>query len=181
MVNEKIFTIPNLLTSIRIFLVPFFIIAMNSRDYSFALKLVIVAGITDCLDGIIARKFRQESKLGSFLDPLADKILLLSVMLTFYINELAPRWFIAIIFFRDFLVASGWLEAYLRTRKMMKPTILGKASNALQVIIFGYILLSINFPMATLSNLFYFIVSFVSLASLIQYVYIRFKNDKSRS
>lgn len=181
MVNEKIVTVPNLLTSLRIFLVPFFIGAMKSTDYSMALKIVIIAGLTDFLDGVIARKFHQESKIGTFLDPFADKILLLSIMITFYINELAPRWFLTIVFCRDLLVASGWIESYLRRKRMMKPTILGKVSNASQVIIFGYILLSINFSMPKLSKIFYLFASSISLASLIQYIYIRFKDAKNRS
>lgn len=90
---------------------------MNSKDYSLALKIVIVAGLTDSLDGIIARKFNQISKFGIFLDPLADKLLLLSIMITFYINELAPRWFLSVVFIRDAIVAMGWLEMYLRKRK----------------------------------------------------------------
>jgi len=178
MVNAKIITIPNILTSLRIFLVPFFIIAMNSKDYSLALKIVIVAGLTDSLDGIIARKFNQISKFGIFLDPLADKLLLLSIMITFYINELAPRWFLSVVFIRDAIVAMGWLEMYLRKKKIANPTMLGKISNASQVIIFGYILLSINFSIPSMPDFGYFLVSFLAIISLFQYMIIRCRNDK---
>lgn len=180
-VNTKIITIPNILSSLRIFLIPFFVIAMNSKDYSLALKIVIVAGLTDSLDGIIARKFNQTSKLGIFLDPLADKLLLLSIMITFYINELAPRWFLILVFIRDAFVAIGWLELYLRKQKISKPTMLGKISNASQVIIFGYILLSTNFDIPSVPESGYFFVSFFAIASLFQYALIRLKNDKIRS
>lgn len=173
--SAKIITIPNILTSLRIVLVPFFIIAMNSKDYSLALKLVIIAGLTDSLDGIIARKFNQTSKLGIFLDPFADKLLLLSIMITFYINELAPRWFLSLVFTRDVLVAIGWLEQYLRKKKMIKPTILGKTSNASQVIIFSYILLSTNFDIPPIPQSGYFLVSFLAIASLFQYGFIILK------
>ncbi|MGB9822910.1 MULTISPECIES: CDP-alcohol phosphatidyltransferase family protein [Thermodesulfovibrio] len=181
MTNTRIITIPNILSCLRIFLVPFFIIAMNSKDYSAALKIVIVAGLTDSLDGIIARKFNQISKLGVFLDPLADKLLLLSIMVTFYINELAPKWFIILVFIRDTLVATGWLEIYLRKRKITKPTLLGKISNASQVIIFGYILLSTNINIPSIPQVGYFLVSFLAITSLLQYVFIRFKDGKIRS
>jgi len=179
--NDKIITIPNILTFVRIFLVPFFVIAMNSKDYSLALKIVIIAGLTDSFDGFIARNFHQASKLGIFLDPLADKLLLISIMITFYINKLAPGWFISVVFIRDVCVAIGWLESYLRKKKMLKPTILGKTSSAAQVIIFGYILLSTNFDIPTLSEFWYFLVSFLSIASLVQYIFIRFRDDKVMS
>ncbi|GAQ95393.1 CDP-diacylglycerol--glycerol-3-phosphate 3-phosphatidyltransferase [Thermodesulfovibrio aggregans] len=179
MVNARIITIPNILSFLRIFLVPFFILAMNSKDYSAALKIVIVAGLTDSLDGIIARKFNQISKLGVVLDPLADKFLLLSIMITFYINELAPKWFIILVFIRDALVAIGWLEIYLRKKEITKPTMLGKASNASQVIIFGYILLATNFNIPPIPQFGYFFVSFLAIVSLLQYILIR--NGKIRS
>lgn len=178
MATEKIVTIPNILTSIRIILVPFLIVALNSKDYSIALKIVIIAGLTDSLDGIIARKFNQTSKLGVFLDPLADKLLLLSVMISFYLQELAPRWFISVVFTRDIVVAFGWLEAYIKKRKMMKPTLLGKLSNASQVVVFGYILLSLNFQIPSLTNFWYFVVSMLSVVSLLQYALIRLRDDK---
>ncbi|MCS7215175.1 MAG: CDP-alcohol phosphatidyltransferase family protein [Thermodesulfovibrio sp.] len=178
--NAKIITLPNILTSLRIFLVPFFLMAMNSKDYSLALKIVVIAGITDILDGVIARKFGQISKLGVFLDPLADKLFLLSIMVTFYINEFVPRWFISVVFIRDVIVAVGWLEMYLRKKKITTPTLLGKISNASQVIIFGYILLSINYPIPSMSYFGYYLVSFLSITSLLQYMLIRLKNEKQR-
>lgn len=174
----KIITIPNILSALRIFLVPFLIMAMNSKNYSLALKIVVLAGLTDSFDGIIARKFYQTSQFGVFFDPFADKLFLLSLMVSFYIYELAPRWFISIIFIRDFAVAVGWLELYLRKRKMVKPTLLGKISNASQVIIFGYILLSINFDIPLMHEFGYIFVGFLSVLSLLQYAVMRIRDEK---
>lgn len=174
---DRFLTIPNCLTFLRIILVPFFIMAMNSKDYSLALKILIFAGFTDFLDGIIARKFNQISKIGIFLDPLADKMLLISIMITFYINELAPRWFLLLVMTRDIFVALGWLERYFTQKKISKPTVLGKISNASQVIIFSYILLSINFYVPQMPYLGYYFVSFLVIISFIQYVYIRLSNE----
>jgi cardiolipin synthase len=102
-------------------------------------------------------------------------------MITFYINELAPKCFIILVFIRDALVATGWLEIYLRKKEITKPTLLGKISNASQVIIFGYILLSTNFDIPLIPESGYFFVSFLAIASLFQYTLIRFKNGKIRS
>jgi len=181
MINDRIFTIPNILSTLRIFLVPFLIFAMNAKDYSLALKIIIIAGITDSVDGIIARKFNQISKFGTFLDPLADKILILSIMAVFYIQELVPRWFISIVFTRDVLIAFGWLEAYLRKKKLMKPIILGKICNAFQVITFGYVILALNFKLPFPSTLWYIGVSLLSIISFIQYTILRLSNDSQRS
>ncbi|ODA44301.1 CDP-diacylglycerol--glycerol-3-phosphate 3-phosphatidyltransferase [Thermodesulfovibrio sp. N1] len=181
MANNKIITVPNMLTTLRIFLVPFLVFAMNAKDYSLALKIIIIAGITDSLDGIIARKFNQISKFGTFLDPLADKFLILSIMAIFYIQELVPRWFVSIVFIRDVLVALGWLEAYLRKKKIMKPLILGKIYNASQVIIFGYVILAVNFKLSLPSNLWYIGVSLLSILSFVQYTIVRLSNDSQRS
>ncbi len=176
-VSDKIITLPNILSLIRIILIPFFILSMNVKDYSSALKILIIAGVTDSLDGIIARKFNQISKFGIFLDPLADKLLLLSIMITFYINELAPKWFLVLVFTRDTLVAFGWLERYLSRKKISKPTILGKISNASKVIIFSYILLTLNFHVPKVPVYAYYLVSIISVVSLIQYVVMRLSNE----
>uniref|UniRef100_A0A7C4EQM1 CDP-diacylglycerol--glycerol-3-phosphate 3-phosphatidyltransferase n=1 Tax=Thermodesulfovibrio aggregans TaxID=86166 RepID=A0A7C4EQM1_9BACT len=173
--NERILTIPNMLSLLRIFLVPFFIMAMTAKSYSLALKIVALAGLTDSLDGIIARKFNQISKIGCILDPVADKVLLLSIIITFYINEIAPKWFLSVVFTRDAIVAIGWLEAYIREKIAIKPTILGKISNASQVIIFGYILLSTNFDIPSPPEFCYYLVSLLVTVSLLQYISIRFK------
>ncbi len=181
MVSEKIITIPNILSSIRILLVPFFIFSMNMKDYSMALKILILAGLTDCLDGLIARKFNQISKLGIFLDPLADKLLVIGIMATFYINQLVPKWFLLIVFTRDVLVAIGWLEAYFRRRKLMKPLLLGKLCNASQVIIYSYVLLALNFNLPEPSTFIYFLVSSLSIISFLQYSVERLMNENQRS
>lgn len=179
--SEKVITIPNILTLLRIFLVPFFAHAMNLRDFSLALKILVVAGITDSLDGLIARRFRQISRLGTFLDPLADKILLITIMITFYFQELAPRWFIVVVFTRDILIALGWLECYINKKVVPKPMILGKIYNAAQVVVFSYVLLSINFNLPSLSNFLYGIVSLISIASFIQYVLRRLFGENEGS
>lgn len=177
MVKNRVLTIPNILTSLRIFLVPFFISAMLKDDYSAALKIVIIAGFTDSIDGIVARTFGQVSKLGIFLDPFADKVFLVSIMVVFYLKGFAPKWFILLVFLRDLIVVLGWLEAYFRKNIMIKPTLIGKLSNASQVIIFAYILFSLNFKLPKPNLGWYLLVSILSLLSLIQYCFIRLKND----
>lgn len=179
--SEKVITIPNILSLLRICLVPFFVYAMNLRDFSLALKILVIAGITDSLDGLIARKFKQISKIGIFLDPLADKILLITIMITFYFQDLVPKWFILVVFTRDILIALGWLECYINKKRVMKPMILGKIYNAAQVFVFSYVLLAINFNLPTLSNFLYLVVSLISVGSFIQYALRRLFGENEGS
>lgn len=178
MITDKIITIPNILSTLRILLVPIFVISMNIRDYSLALKILILAGITDSVDGIIARKFNQTSKLGIFLDPFADKLLLISIMITFYLHQLVPRWFILLLLTRDILIALGWLEIYLRKKKLMNPHILGKLFNASVVIVFIYVLFALNFNLSKPSPFIYLLVASIAVVSLIQYLIQRLSRDK---
>lgn len=171
--SDRVLTIPNILTALRICLVPFFVYAMNLKDFSLALKILVLAGITDSLDGLIARKFRQISKFGVFLDPLADKILLMTIVIVFYIENILPKWFVLIVFTRDVLVVFGWLECYLRKRKVLKPMILGKIYNATQVIAFTYILLSLNFNLPNLSDYLLILASLIAASSFVQYAITR--------
>ena len=78
--------IPNILTSIRIFLVPFFLFYLLSENYTIALVIFIIASITDWADGYFARKFKTVTNFGIFFDPLADKLLVLSTFYSFLYN-----------------------------------------------------------------------------------------------
>ena len=180
MAKERIITIPNILTAFRLFLIPLFIISMSKKDYSLAMKILILGGITDYLDGVFARKLNQISKFGIFFDPFVDKILTLSIIITFYINHLVPSWFIFIIFTRDILVSVGWLETYLRRKKLIKPLLLGKISNATQVIIFSYVLFAINFNLPQPSPFFYILGSSIAIISLVQYFLKKCSNNETK-
>ena len=103
--------IPNILTISRLLMIPFFIffiISNSEYSYHYALLIFISASITDALDGRFARKFNVESKFGEFLDPLADKILILSAFILFLtidlLGDAVKPWMIALIFSRDLLV-----------------------------------------------------------------------------
>ena len=105
--------VPNILTIFRIILVPIFIFIMNSgmnNSYFISLIIFVLASITDALDGRLARKYGAVSKFGLFMDPLADKILVLSAFLVFLkidiLSNIVFPWMVVLIFLRDFLVTS---------------------------------------------------------------------------
>ena len=99
--------LPNILTIIRFIFIPFIIMAIAFDNYIVALVLFILSSASDVLDGYIARKFDAISDIGKLLDPLADKLTQLSVLLTLFIKSIIPIWIVAIYFIKDFVLVAG--------------------------------------------------------------------------
>lgn len=139
--------LPNILTITRILLLPFFAAMLIYGNYQYALILFIAASVTDVLDGFVARIKKQMTDLGSILDPVADKFLLMTAFILMSINasEWIPKWLTIIVISRDLIVVTGWVILYFVTHNpKVNPSIPGKAANALQFILIGIALLSIN-------------------------------------
>ncbi|HBF42478.1 MAG TPA: CDP-diacylglycerol--glycerol-3-phosphate 3-phosphatidyltransferase [Desulfobacteraceae bacterium] len=127
-------TIPNLITSIRIILAPIFIIYLINGKFLSALIVFIIAGLTDAADGLVARLFDQKSKLGSYLDPLADKILLVAAFITLSVMGLIPSWLTVVVISRDILILLGVLILFLNgTDFVIRPSIWSKVTTCLQL------------------------------------------------
>ncbi|GAB4405956.1 MAG: CDP-alcohol phosphatidyltransferase family protein [Thermodesulfovibrionales bacterium] len=142
-----ILNLPNTLTISRIILIPLFVTSVIYRRYDYALYLFIIAALTDTFDGLLARLKKQKTSLGTFLDPLADKFLLVTSFILFSIYGLTPKWLTITIISRDIIVITGWIVLYLVTHKAkVEPTITGKAAITLQLILICYVLLDINIP-----------------------------------
>jgi cardiolipin synthase len=139
--SSKIFTLPNILSFMRILLTPVFIWAMVQRRPWLAFGIFLLAGATDALDGFTARHFRLKTNLGLWLDPMGDKILLTAafVVLTFprwSAPNTLPLWLTVICIGRDFLIALGALIFIgIRGRTHFKPSLLGKASTICEVMV----------------------------------------------
>jgi cardiolipin synthase len=127
-------TIPNILTSLRIVAAPMAGVAILRGHLGVALALFVAASVTDGLDGLLARVLHQQSRLGAFLDPLADKSLLLSCYVALAYVGKAPAWLIATIVVRDVLIVSAVYLIYLRIgRFTMAPSLPGKLTTFLQM------------------------------------------------
>ena len=127
-------TIPNLITSIRIILTPIFVIYLINERFLSALVVFILAGLSDSADGFIARIFSQKSRLGSFLAPLADKILLIASFITLAIIIRIPPWLTVIVISRDVLILLGVLILFLnKTDLIIRPSVLSKMTTCLQL------------------------------------------------
>jgi cardiolipin synthase len=135
-------TVPNLLTLLRFLAVPFFIAASFQRMYTVAFVLFVSAAVTDILDGMIARRFNQRSRLGAVLDPAADKIIMVSGYIFYTFATVLPRvsipgWLTFVVFIRDFLIAMFAYLLYTRGVKRFPPSVAGKASTVLQAVTLG--------------------------------------------
>jgi len=127
-------TIPNLISTLRIILVPIFVIYLLNDDSLSALVVFILAGLSDGADGLIARLFNQKSKLGTYLDPLADKILLVAAYLVLAAKDLVPPWLTVIVITRDVLILLGVLILFLNKEDFkISPSILSKLTTCFQL------------------------------------------------
>ena len=126
--------LPNSLTLIRVLLIPVFVILIINKIFSWALVTFAVAGITDALDGLIARVTRQRTELGAYLDPIADKLLLSSAFVTLAIIELIPSWLTVIVVTRDLIILIGFLMFFLTNRRpTMAPSLVSKITTFFQI------------------------------------------------
>ncbi len=185
------FTIPNLLTLLRMGMVPWFIISLVNGRPGQALLVFIVAGITDALDGFIARFWKQQSALGAYLDPVADKLLLTSAYVVLSIPALnqgtqIPLWVTILVIARDVLLVIMALVLYLAVGiRKFPPTLLSKFNTVFQVMAVVLVMLSGIFPdhrfvdLAAVSALY--VVAGLTLASGLDYVYRMSRLEKSAS
>lgn len=165
-------TIPNIITLLRIFLIPLFATTLIYRRFEWALYIFLLASTTDALDGLIARLKKQKTDLGAFLDPLADKLLLLTAFISLTILERLPKWLTIIVISRDIIVILGWISLYIHTgSRKVRPSILGKLSNIFQMLTIGVVLLSLNLsiPSEILTGL-YVLTSSLAIVSCVHYV-----------
>ncbi len=126
--------IPNFLSLLRIILVPVFVIFLIQVEYEKALITFMVAGLTDALDGTLARLLKCQTTLGAYLDPIADKLLLVTSFVTFAILGLIPGWLAVIVISRDFIILLGIaILTLMSVAYEIKPAIVGKITTFLQV------------------------------------------------
>ena len=133
--------IPNFLTLLRIVAVPVMVLLLREEAYDLTFYLFVLAGITDGLDGFIAKRFGFETRLGAILDPLADKLLLVTAFVMLANQEHLPFWLPVVVVFRDLLIVSGYLIVQvLQETVQIKPTGISKVNTFLQISLIGAVL-----------------------------------------
>ncbi|HNW77517.1 MAG TPA: CDP-alcohol phosphatidyltransferase family protein [Candidatus Competibacteraceae bacterium] len=134
--------IPNLITGLRILLVAPFLWLLLREQYGAALILFVIAGVSDALDGFLAKSCGWTSELGGILDPIADKLLLMGAMLALgWLHEL-PRWLVALVILRDVLILGGALGYHLLVERFQAaPLLISKLNTLLQLILVSAVII----------------------------------------
>ena len=172
-VSQASLTIPNVITLVRILLTPLFIIFLIQGNYRRALILFILAGVSDLADGLIARVWHQKSRLGSYLDPLADKLLMAASFVTLSIYQQIPSWLTVVVLSRDVALAVGVLVFRLADVPLVvRPSLAGKWTTTFQLTTIGFVLLSkLVFIPALVLTAFFWITGILTTISGVQYLY----------
>ncbi|HTC79504.1 MAG TPA: CDP-alcohol phosphatidyltransferase family protein [Terriglobales bacterium] len=125
---------PNQLTLLRLIFIPFVVISVVEDRYGWALALFVLAGLSDALDGLLARVLKQKTALGQYLDPIADKLLLSTLFLVLAFEHRIPWYVTVLVFSRDLgiLIVSALLYA-TNTLRDLRPSVWGKANTIVQV------------------------------------------------
>ncbi len=165
--NHPIASVPNAVTVIRILLIPLFVTFLQSESYLYALLVFLLAAVSDGLDGFLARYLDQRTTLGAFLDPLADKLLILTAFVGTTILRRVSPWLTIIVISRDLVIFLGaTFFTVTRTRFEAIPSPWGKATTALQMVTICLVLLS---PLVSIANeiktVFFFGTAIITIIS----------------
>jgi len=166
-------TIPNLITTIRIILAPIFVIYIINGELITGLAILIITGLSDGIDGLIARLFNQKSRLGAYLDPLADKIILISAFVSLSVMGLMPSWLTVMVISRDILILMGVSILFLNGMKIeIRPAVSSKITTCLQFLTV-ILVLSKDF-ISNLERYFiylFYLTAFFTIISFLQYMH----------
>lgn len=167
--------IPNLLTLARIGLVPWLLVLLQKQQFTLSLIVFIVAGLTDALDGFIAKRFDAQTYLGSLLDPLADKGLLVCSYIMLSVMQVIPFWLMVTVVFRDVVIVGGYLLMVLFFGSVkMQPLVISKVNTFTQIAYIVLVLsaLAAQYDFSLIQPVFNYAVLLTSVISGLAYVYI---------
>jgi cardiolipin synthase len=166
--------IPNLITLGRILLVPVVVWAIATPGAMWiAFVLFLAAGVSDAVDGYLAKRFQMATELGAYLDPLADKALIVSIYLTLGINGFIPRWLVILVVSRDILIVGGIMLSWLVGSPLkIKPLLVSKLNTVAQIVFASVVLgsLGFNYELPTLTLVLMGLVAALTLLSVAAYV-----------
>lgn len=166
-------TIANMITVLRVILVPIFVIYMINGRILASLVIFGIASVSDAVDGFLARIFHQKSNLGAHLDPLADKILLTSAYITLAIFKMVPSWLAVLIISRDVIILLGVLVLYLTNYPVkIHPSVLSKATTCMQVTTVIIVLSNGYIDIQFLNPYAFWLAGLLTIASGLQYIRI---------
>jgi cardiolipin synthase len=169
----RIWTVPNQITFLRLGFLPLFLILMSYDKYRWALLVLVVAALSDGIDGILARKLNQRSALGAYLDPIADKLLLSSSFVILAFKQQLAWWLTILVLSRDVLILIVAAVILLVSGyRPFPPSLLGKSTTATQILLVFTVVLSVAYPdlhLAGFTRILIYAVTAFSVASGFHY------------
>lgn len=166
-------SLPNLITLGRILLVPIVVWAIASGAMWEAFVLFLAAGVSDAIDGFLAKRFHMTTMLGAYLDPLADKALIVSIYLTLGINGFIPRWLVILVVSRDILIVGGIILSWLVGSPLkIRPLLVSKLNTVAQILFACVELGALGFDLQvdTLKSVLMGLVAILTLLSVSAYL-----------
>ena len=166
-------TVPNLITVARIFLVPVIVWLIGTEAYAAAFWLFVIAGVSDGVDGFIARHFSSRSDLGAYLDPIADKALLVSIYIALAMANEIPFWLVIAVVSRDVLIVGGVMLSWIMDRPVsMQPLLVSKANTLAQIVLASVVLadLGLSYELTPIRHLMVIVTAFLTLLSAVAYL-----------
>ena len=175
--NFSLSSLPNALSILRIILTVPVVMTLLNHNYSLAIVLFFVAGVTDALDGWIAKRLSCQSRLGSILDPMADKLLLAGSFVTLFVIGLLPLWLLVLVFMRDVMIVAGTVGYFLGTDasqdELLSPSNLSKFNTVLQIALVLFLVITQIYPVAVQwTNMFFIVVATSTVLSGADYMWI---------
>ena len=179
-------SIPNLITLGRILLVPVVVWAITAGQMQIAFALFLAAGISDAVDGFLAKRFGMATELGAYLDPLADKAMLVSIYVALGITDAVPRWLVILVVSRDIMIVSAVILSWLVDRPVtLKPLTVSKLNTVAQILLALVVLGALAFNLDAVWAIYGLIalVAGLTLASVILYLveWVRHMNGAASS
>ncbi|MFL6211032.1 MAG: CDP-alcohol phosphatidyltransferase family protein [Pyrinomonadaceae bacterium] len=182
--SSRIITLPNLLTVLRMMLIPVFVSLLVYQRFGWALFIFVIAGVTDGLDGLLARNLKQGSELGRILDPIADKLMLVTAFVALSQHNILPSplprhfpipfWVTAAVISRDIFIIVGAAAINIVTGfRGFRPSLLGKVSTTVQICAIIAVLVAAHYPVISgyLLPTVYFTVFILTVASGLHYIF----------
>jgi Phosphatidylglycerophosphate synthase len=164
----RFWTVPNQITLLRLGILPFFLILIAYEHYRYALLMLVLAGCSDGIDGLLARKLNQKSAVGAYLDPIADKLLLSSSFVILAMEKQIAWWLTIMVLSRDIMMLTvASVIILISGYRPFPPSLLGKATTFFQIILVFAVVLHAGYPNAELAEFNRWLIYLVAVLTTI--------------
>jgi cardiolipin synthase (CMP-forming) len=172
----RIWTVPNQITLLRLGFLPLFLILIVYEHYRWALLILVLAGLSDGIDGLLARRLNQKSSIGAYLDPIADKLLLSSSFVILAMEKITPWWLTIMVLSRDILLLIvAAVIILISGYRPFPPSLLGKATTFFQIILVFGVVFAAGYPgpaMTEINRLLAYLVAALTTISGFHYSFV---------